>query len=356
MKGLIVAFHPRTMTPYSKQYEEAALACNNQYDIIFWDRFSNGPLEKIKNEYWIHKVCTLGGSKLKKIPAMLYFRRTVKHIIQMGGYDRIVILNTLPGVLLSDVLLNDFSGRYVLDIRDYTYEKYDIYRKRVNRLIDNSFLSTISSEGFYSFVDHSPKIFLNHNISNIDQRVYATKNLRNCSSLNIGYVGAVRYEKENEALIDAFANNPDYEICYYGRFNEGCYLDRYCSDKGISNVKFFGPFDNSQKPEIYSHIDIINSLYGNQTLDVSYAIPNRFYDAALFQKPLIVSDGTYLTQMVERYQLGVVIHDVRNIYSDVTSYCKNFNVQAFSSNCSVLLEEVSKDISNLNNKLINFMQ
>lgn len=266
MKILIVAFHPRTMTPYSKQYEEAALACNNQYDIIFWDRFTDGPLEKVKNEYWIHRVCTLGGSKLKKIPAMLYFRRTVKHIIRTGRYDRIVILNTLPGILLSDVLFSDYYNRYIFDIRDYTYEKYDIYRKRVNRLIDNSYLSTISSEGFYSFIDHNSKIFINHNISNINKRVFTTKDLRNSSHLNIGFVGAVRYEKENETLIDAFANLSDYTISYYGRFNEGCHLDLYCTARKIENVHFFGPFDNSQKPEIYRHIDLINSLYGNQTM------------------------------------------------------------------------------------------
>lgn len=60
--------------------------------------------------------------------------------------------------------------------------------------------------------------------------------------------------------------------------------------------------------------------------------------------------------MVEKYQLGVVIRDVRNIYHDVTCYCNNFDTQVFSCNCGGLLDEVSKDISSLNNKLISFMQ
>lgn len=82
---------------------------------------------------------------------MIYFRKTLKQIIEKGKYDRIVILNTLPGILLSDILLEKFESRYILDIRDYTYEKYGFYRNRVNQLIDHSFISTISSMGFYHF-------------------------------------------------------------------------------------------------------------------------------------------------------------------------------------------------------------
>ena len=50
MKFLIIAFHPRSMTPYAKQYEDAILKAGYGYDILFWDRFSNAPLEKRDNE------------------------------------------------------------------------------------------------------------------------------------------------------------------------------------------------------------------------------------------------------------------------------------------------------------------
>lgn len=47
MKFLIVAFHPRSMTPYAQQYEDIIVKYGYDYDILFWDRFSNGPLEKM---------------------------------------------------------------------------------------------------------------------------------------------------------------------------------------------------------------------------------------------------------------------------------------------------------------------
>ena len=72
MKVLIVAFHSRSMTPYSELYENVIKDNNDSYNIIFWDRFSNNKLEQKGNEFIIHKVCSLGGSKLKKIIPMFY--------------------------------------------------------------------------------------------------------------------------------------------------------------------------------------------------------------------------------------------------------------------------------------------
>ena len=38
MKVLIVAFHSRSMTPYSELYENVIKDNNDSYNIIFWDR------------------------------------------------------------------------------------------------------------------------------------------------------------------------------------------------------------------------------------------------------------------------------------------------------------------------------
>ena len=40
MKVLIVAFHSRSMTPYSELYENVIKDNNDSYNIIFWDRLN----------------------------------------------------------------------------------------------------------------------------------------------------------------------------------------------------------------------------------------------------------------------------------------------------------------------------
>lgn len=357
-KALIVAFHPRTMTPYSQLYEETAVTQGYTYDIVFWDRFKNAELERNGNEYIIHRICTLGGSKFKKIPAMYYFRKTVKQIIDRGAYDRIVILNTLPGVLLSDVLLQNYRGRYILDIRDYTYEKYGFYRNRVNHLIDESFISTVSSQGFYRFLkrEKSAKVFQNHNISNVLQKISEIPDFKEKAQIRIGFVGAVRYERENAQLIEAFANDERFIVSYYGRFNEGCHLDIYCDRKKIQNVEFHGAFNNEEKPVIYKKIDIINSLYGNDTYDVLFLLPNRLYDSALFKKPIIVSSGTYLTEMVKKYGLGIVADNYTELKNKLLQYVDNFDSKKFNENCNRLLADVERDQCILQEQLRKFFK
>ena len=88
------------MTPYARQYEEAIIAAGHEYDIVFWDRFSNAPMEKRENEFIFHRVCSLGGNRLKKIYPFYLFRKNIKRLIEKGNYDKIIILNTMPGFLL----------------------------------------------------------------------------------------------------------------------------------------------------------------------------------------------------------------------------------------------------------------
>ena len=239
MKVLIAAFHPRTMTPYSKLYEDTIKGNGNDYDIVFWDRFSNAPLERSGNEFIIHRICTLGGKKYKKIPAFFYYRNTLKEIIRRGRYDRIIILNTMPGFLLSDVLLNQYKGHFVLDIRDYTYEKYSFYKNRVMKLINNSAFSTISSAGFLRFLEDSPKLMINHNISNLSGDFQAEP-LKGKEKITIGFIGVIRYEDINRGLINQLKNDLKFHFKYIGRVYPECHLKEYCEKEHFSNVSFGG--------------------------------------------------------------------------------------------------------------------
>ena len=43
---------------------------------------------------------------------------------------------------------------------NYTYEKYKFYKKRVDNLVKNSFITTVSSFGFFRFLENNKKIYL----------------------------------------------------------------------------------------------------------------------------------------------------------------------------------------------------
>ena len=315
MKVLIVAFHSRSMTPYSELYENVIKDNNDSYNIIFWDRFSNNKLEQKGNEFIIHKVCSL-----------------------------------------SNVLISNYRGKYILDIRDYTYEKYKFYKKRVDNLVKNSFITTVSSFGFFRFLENNKKIYLNHNISNWDVFGFSDNELSKKPKIKIGFVGVVRYMKENMNLIRQMKNNGKYEFVYIGKTYPECNLEKTCKNENIENVTFKGEFNNKDKPEIYKDIDIINALYGNESLEVQTALPNKLYDAIVFKKPMIVSKGTYLSELVEKYKIGIAVDFKENFYEVIEKYINEFNSHEFDKNANILLYKVLCDQKNIKEKVKYFIK
>lgn len=360
MRFLIVAFHPRSMTPYAKQYEDAIIKACHDYDILFWDRFSNAPLEKKSNEFIFHRICTLGGNRLKKLYPFYLFRKTLRKIITNGKYNKIVILNTMPGFLLHDILLKYYQGRYVLDIRDYTYEKYNFYLRTVHQLIDNSFFTAISSRGFKRFLGDKDKLVINHNISNFDNIEEIPSLTKDKKVINIGFVGAIRYFDENVTLIKSLQNS-SYLLAYYGREAADCHLKDFCKNMNITNAKFFGEFKNEEKPFLYKNIDMINSFYGNMKMEVQSLLPNRLYDALIFKKPIIATEGTYLAEVVRKYAIGFSLpgsQDYNQIEyrRKIEEYINNFDPDTFTNNAEKLLEVVIKEQKMFHKRIDEFVK
>ena len=47
-------------------------------------------------------------------------------------------------------------------------------------------------------------------------------------------------------------------------------------------------------------------------MEVQSALPNRLYDALIFKKPIITTEGTYLTEVVEKYGIGFSLPGSQN--------------------------------------------
>lgn len=342
MKVLLIAFHPENMSPFAQNYIKAMDEVQIDYEVIYWDRFSDREVTKIDNVYVIHRICTMGGTKWKKIFPFYYFRKTVKEIIERGNYDKIIVINTMPGFLLSDILLKYFKNRYIFDIRDYTYEKYSFYKNIILKLIDYSRFTAISSIGFKRFLGESHKFVVNHNMnSDLIGETFSQKNIGD--RINIGFVGAIRYFDENVRLINKLKNNIRFRLSYIGRNNSDCNLEQYCAEHDISNVYFQGEFSNNEKEQIYSNIDFINAIYGNTSLEVTTLLPNRLYDALIFRRPIIASKGTYLGEIVDKFRIGLTVDLEDDVSTLIDCYLHSDNFSSFAVNADNLLSIVQRE-------------
>ena len=356
MKIGIITFSDRNNMPYLNYYEDVLKKENINYQCIFWDRFANDKTQKNENEYTLHIKCLPGANKLGKIWPMFKYKYIVEKIIKKEQYTHLIILTTLPGVLLNKILLKNFKNKYIFDIRDYTYEKYEFYKKIVDELIDKSYFTAISSKGFMKFLDENEKIIPCHNISNAEYVVDDGEDIKNKQQITIGFLGNIRYFDENCKLINALANNSKYKLVYAGKTNIDCDLESYCIKNNIFNVIFYGEFNNENKPQIYKKIDLINAVYGNYSLLVSTPLPNRLYDCLLLKKPIIAVNGNYFSKVVEENNIGLSL----DLYSQdidkiIDEYILNFDKNTFNKNCKKLLSKINLEQSYFYKKIEDFV-
>jgi len=162
--------------------------------------------------------------------------------------------------------------------------------------------------------------------------------------LNIGFVGGVRYFDINKKIISAFANNPSFTLSYIGKQHPGCDLPSFCRAYNIKNVSFSRTFQNENKKDIYEGIDLINSIYGDNSIEVCSLLPARLYDAALYQIPILVSKNTYLQTIVEQYHLGLAIDmSTENAVEKLVCYINHFDEDIFYTGCEKFWDTSSKE-------------
>ncbi len=341
---LLVNMFSKNESSYTEYYLNELRDSGLSYESVYFERY-NMDAEVGDNEILFKEYCPTGGSKLKKIGTMLRYASFVRKTIKEGSYKGLIVFTTVPAVMIQDILTRKFRQKYILDIRDYTHESNRAYFKMVKNLIDCAFGTVISSRGFLRFLPENRKYYVTHNIAMENPDNYCAKEI-DPENIRIGFVGSIRYFDENSKLISQFKDEEGCSLEYYGTFSQGCDLRAYCEKENVDNVHFHGRFNNSEKKNIYQNIDIINSIYGVKGLETTTAVPNRLYDAAIYKCPIIVSENTYLAEIVEKYGLGFAV-DVHseNVADRLREYLKTFDSEAFADSCAQFLDDVNNDMS-----------
>lgn len=343
MKIGIIAFWDRLAVPYLEKYELLLRRMGIPYESILWDRSSTGETTQSDDQKTIVIHKAVPSDTVGKLLAFLRWRKEALRILKEKRYSGLVVLTTHPASLLSSYLKRRYNNRYVFDIRDYTQEKYRLYRRRVTALIERSALTTISSKGFLRFLDAREKIVPNHNITVEEQT--SEKRFDFTPPIEISFVGNVRLDRQTEAMLLTLANNPKYHMRFIGRIVPGCEIEQLIREHGVRNVSLEGAFDVKQKPEIYANTHLINAVYANAAdhlpLGDATPLPNRLYDALVFRCPLLASKGTYLAEIMEQYRLGLAVNGFDDdLDEQITAYLSAFRQEEFNDGCARLYKEV----------------
>lgn len=311
------------------------------YDIIYMDKYNEK--EKIGANKIYRYINPINKKKgfIYKILKYFKFKKYAKTILEKNKYDFIIVWNDVAIIMFGLYLAKYWPKKYCLNCRDYFGEKIFPIFYIFKKAIQYSVFTTISSKGFLSFLPKGNYV----EIESLNKKI-----LNECSPrdgktnkiIKIGFIGNVRFFKENFKFIKCLKNDNRFELHYYGTNSEK--IEEYVKSKNIKNVICNGAFPIEETKKYLEKCDMINSIYGTKTIGVRTLVSIRLFYAAYMKIPILVSKGTYMQKIVEKFKMGYVVDmEERKLADKLYLWYSTFSFKEFKIGCEKLLIETEKN-------------
>lgn len=340
--------HMSLISLYTSFFEKAGI----KYDIIYIDKYNEEEYVSADNIYRYSIQLNREWSKLKKLSVYWGFKKFAQNIILKNKYDYVIVWRTETALMFFDFLVRKMKGKYCLNIRDYCYEKNTAVKYIHGRVIKHSHFSTISSEGYKSFLPKANYITVHSYNERLLNKCTPSCRLREKNEpIRICFIGYVRFFDIDKKLIDSLGNDPRYIIQFFG---EGSHiLKEYAESKGIYNLETVSGFRVEETPSLLQKADVINNLYGYNNIALDTAISTKFYYALYMNIPILVFKNTFMELISEEAGLGFAVgSDFSELGDDFYNWYHALDLSEMEDQRMEALEGIKKDNTTFNNMLI----
>src|SRR4051812_17632157 len=124
MKILLMGVQKLAYMPYMNFYLSQMDLKNNDVHLLYWNR--DNMEEKLPDynltyhEFKLYQEDEV--PRIKKIKSFLKYRKGAKQLLSEEKFDLIIVLNTVSGFIIQDILWKSYKNRYIFDYRDPTLE------------------------------------------------------------------------------------------------------------------------------------------------------------------------------------------------------------------------------------------
>ena len=314
MKTAIIAFNNLYKSPYVNIYTDFCRANGIEYEVVYPNRdgvqetvdFSSVPVDWDRSK---HKMINF-----------LHFRKVVISYLKEKRPDFVVVLTTMPAVLLSGYLVRHYKGRYLIDIRDYTYESVRPYFILEHYAIKHAAMNVISSPGFRKFLPVA-QYCLCQNINAAYAEGGGAFRCEPEKGITIGYVGSIAYKKQCMRLIHLVEQDPRFRFYLYGGEGADTQISDYLSAHPCDRIKMFGPYQPAEKVRIMSGVDILFNAYGFGSKLLDYALSNKLYDSFYMRIPLLTSPNTAMSEEAGTFSFDLDLENETSLDGLYDWYC-----------------------------------
>lgn len=356
MKICILGFCNLTIMQYLYKYTTILDEKGIEYDVVYWNRLG------------IHEDASFKGQAIsfnstintyqpfrKKIIQFIQYAQFMRDKIKKGKYSKLIVLTTQTAIPLFDILCTKYKGKYIYDFRDITKEKFSIYRKAVIELINNSFITMVSSAGFIREIGikNTRKIQIAHNTQSIGfKRVKPNYNANN-NPIRIVYWGIIRQLEHNKRVCDCFGKDDRFQVVFHGTgLNDE--LQAYCQKKKYSNISFTGLYKQSNITIFAEEADILHCIYENDA-EQKPAMPVKAYDAIRYQLPVLVNSNCQVADFFQGIPGALSVELSKdNINNTVYEWYKSLSNEQIEEGYKLLQEKILSDDIKFKNVLLHF--
>lgn len=320
---LILRSNPVDPDPRVEKEADTLLKAGYPVDIFCWDRSSDHDVERSTKKL-DSGDCTIYRAGIKSSFG-LGFRGNIKPLLrfQLEILKFIKQNRSKYDVIHScdfDTAFAGFIGRskkhskQVYDIFDYYADAFGVpsFLKKMIVAIDTFVIEhadavIICSESRKKQLGKAkPKrLVVIHNSPAIPEDIKGSSKDDSSGRFRIVYVGILSDGRLIPELLEIVSRHKEYElkIAGFGKYEALAeeYADKY------DNIEFFGRIGYSQTLELEKESDVMTAIYDPAVPNHRYAAPNKFYEALMLGKPLIMCRNTGFSDLIEKNGFGVCI-------------------------------------------------
>lgn len=335
--------------PYVNIYTQILNDQAIDYDIISWNRDGSEPSSEK-----VFDLNTSSLSRYQKLMPFIKYLQFIKKTVEKEKYKKIIVFGPQLGLLLYPFLKKKYKNNFILDYRDLSIEQLPVLKRLFKKVLSISSVNIISSEGFKKYLPKGEYI-ISHNFSSgiAGSRDESSAQIFKKETVDVLTIGSIRDYQANLEVVQALGNKKDIRLFFVGKGDAASLLENYVKEQHIDNVFFHGFYNKSEEAQFIKNATFLN-IYYPKIKSHSSALSNRFYNALLYKRPMIVTSESIQGDFVEHYQLGLSVNDCCDLYEKVLQYKSNFDGHRFDVSSESLMKVFESDYDIFYDKVFKF--
>lgn len=323
MRVLLLRSNPVDPDSRVEKEAESLMKAGIIVDIFCWDRGSNHSI--VKNLKSINNTqCDIyrfgfksiyGAGFKRNLKPLLQFQKAIKYYINEyhEKYD-VIHACDFDTAFTAHRLAKKYNIKFIYDIFDYYADAFNVpetFKKTIicldTKIVNDSDGVIICSEQRKEQLRNAkPKrLVIIHNSPKMLDLVDSQENRKNANTLKIGYIGILNDGRMIPEMLKAVSESKNYELLIGGFGKYESLVKEYANK--YDNILFYGRVPYQKTLSIEESCDVLTAIYDPTIPNHKYAAPNKFYEALMLGKPLIMCRNTGMADIVEANQFGTLV-------------------------------------------------